>query len=180
MPLDPLKLASALTDLFQGKPAFPADPAKAGEQWAEIYRKYASEAVAGTTAPVGAVLNTAATALAKALAAAFIAATVAGPAGAAAFLPLLDAAFRAFWGTPIPFAFPPLPAPPTITGVVTVPASGSLAGQMSTALAAGLLPGAAASLQGTAIASALHAWSKTISVTNTAAPAPPQSPVNLT
>jgi hypothetical protein len=179
MPLDPSKLASDLTDLFSGKPSFPAGHLEAGQKWAEIYRKYASSALAATTAPVDAVLTKAADVLGSALGAAFAAATAAGPAGGATLLPLMDAAFVAFWATPIPFASPPPPAPPLIVGVVKAPPSGSLSGGMSTALAAGLLPGALASLQGTAVAGALDSWTKTVSVTNTAAPAPPQAPVNL-
>jgi len=174
MSLDPEKLAKALNDLFRGVPAFPADVDKAGEEWANIYREYVSGAVAGPTAPVADTLEPAAGVLAKALAGAFTKAVDAGPGGMAVVVAAMDKAFVAFWATPIPFA-----APPAIAGVVTAPASGSLAGLMTTALAAGLVPGATG-LQGTAVAAALDSWTKTVSVVNTAPPAPSQPPVNLT
>ena len=167
MALDPLKLAGALADLFGGVPAVPADAIEAGMKWAEVYRQYASNALAGPTAPVDAALTAAAKVLATALASAFTVATAAGPLGAAAVPPLMDAAFEAFWATPpIPFA-PPPPAPPAFAGVVTAPEPGSLATLMTTALAAGLIPGASTSLQGSAVALALDTWTKTVSVVNT-------------
>jgi hypothetical protein len=180
MSLDSVKLASALADLFDGVPSFPSDVAKAGQQWADIYRGYASNALAGPTAPVDAVMQIAVGVLGKALAGAFKAATKAGAAGAATILPLMDAAFLAFWATPIPFA-PPLPAPPAFAGIVTPPASGSLASLMTIALAAGLSPGASTALQGKAVAGALDTWTKTVSVVNTplTPPGPPQKPVTL-
>jgi len=181
MPLDKLKLAQSLTDLFQGAPAFPADTAEAGRKWAEIYRQFAATAQAGPTMPVTAVLQNAEPVLAKALAAAFDAAGAAGPVGGAAFLPLMDAAFVKFWSTPIPFAAPPAPAPPAVAGVVTPPAAGTLAALMTTALVAGLAPGASAAAQAVAIAAALDGWTKTVAVVNTSItpPGPAQPPAKL-
>jgi len=181
MPLDPTKLAGSLGDLFRGKPLFPKDAAEAGQKWARAYREYAQSAQAGATFPAAPVLASAESALAKDLGNAFQIAQDAGVAGAAIFLPLLDAAFLKFWATPIPFLVPPPPAPPTMTGVVTPPVPATLAAMMSAGLAAGLAPGVPTSSQGIAIAAALDAWTKSVKVVNTPVtpPGPPLPPAPL-
>src|SRR5215207_7590289 len=110
MPLKASDLAVGLQSLFEGGGGYPADEAEAGQRWAKAYKDYAAAAAAHPTAPVAASLTAAEVTLAEALADGFTAAKAAGPGGLAALVPLLDAAFVAFWLTP-PVAFV-VPLPP--------------------------------------------------------------------
>lgn len=171
MPLSKPSLQNGLAELLGDD--MPASAEEAGKAWAGVYRGYAAGATAGPTVPLAPALQSAESTLANSLRGAFESGQAAGPGGAATVLPLLDAAFVAFWLTP-PLAF----ATPPVTGVVTVAPPGVLAGALASVLAAGLA-GADANAQAAALASALDTWTRTVMVVNTT-PAGPQPPVPLT
>lgn len=183
MPLNGSSLSNALSGLFQGKPSYPEKPTDAGQKWANAYRTYAANALAGTTAPLSTLLTAAEGTLAKALAGAFTAAQQAGSGGLAVLTPLMDVAFVAFWMTPpVIFAAPAPPAPATMAGVVSVAAPGVLTAGLAGAFAAGVVPGVTAPQQAQAIATVLDAWTRTVMVINTpiTPPGPPLPPAPLT
>ena len=133
MPLNKSSLAAQLKDLFEGKPAYPADVSEAGRRWASVYRSYAAQALAGPTAPVAAMLSAAEPVLAAALANGFTAAATGGP---AALSSAMGSAFAAFW-LPVKFA-PSPPAPPTVAGVVSLALPATLAGLLAAVFPEGM------------------------------------------
>jgi hypothetical protein len=181
MPLSSAALAGALEDLFEGEGGYPADETAAGQRWADAYRAYASNAVAGATMPLGASLTGARRTLASALAGGFRAAKAAGPAGVAALAAAMDGAFVAFWlAPPIAFAIPPT-GPPTMTGIVSVAPPGVLTAALSARFLAGVAQQASTAQQAQALAAALDGWTRTVLVVNTPVtpPGPPLPPVPL-
>jgi hypothetical protein len=182
MPLNPSTLAQSLQDLFEGENGFPADEAAAGQRWATLYRQYAANAQAGATRPLAPSLTAAEATLGNALGSAFAAAKAAKLTGLAVLTPLLDTAFVAFWfAPPVAFANPPPPAPPAMTGVVSLAPPGVLAGLLTAAFAAGGAPGVTSTQQAQAIATALDTWTKQVQVINTPVtpPGPPLPPAPL-
>ena len=179
MPLRATALADRLTSLFTDAD-LPATEAEAGRRWARLYREYAADAAAGPTTPVATSLGAAEAPLAGALAGAFAAAKAAGPGGIATLLEKVDAAFVAFWLTPVTFVTPPT-GPPAIAGVVTVATPGGLASGLAGPLADGAGKGLAADQQARSLASVLDGWTRTVLVVNTplTPPGPPAPPVPL-
>lgn len=181
MALSRTSLAGALEDLFEGAGGAPASETEAGQRWAAVYRGYAANALAGTTAPLKLALTSAESTLAGRLAGGFTAAKTAGPGGVPALPAVMDAAFVAFWlGPPVAFAIPPT-GPPTVTGVVSVAPPGVLAGALSALFLAGVAQQASAAQQARALSAALDAWTRTVLVINTPVtpPGPPLPPVPL-
>lgn len=173
MPLVASTLTNALKALFSQEP-FPADTTAAGAKWADAYHSYGSAALAGATTPVPPVLLGKKTALASALKGAFDAAGSAGMGGLAVVVGQLDTAFVAFW-TGVAFAAP------GIAGVVSVVPPGVLSGTLTAAFNAGASASATADSQASLIATALDAWTHTVTVINTpvSPPGPPLPPVPL-
>jgi hypothetical protein len=172
-------LAGALEDLFEGAGGALASETQAGERWGAAYRGYAANALAGTTAPLGASLKGAESTLAGRLAGGFTAAKAAG--GVAALAALMDAAFVAFWlAPPVAFAIPRT-GPPSMTGIVSLAPAGVLEGALSALFLAGVAQQASAAQQARALAAALDAWTRTVLVINTPVtpPGPPLLPVPL-
>lgn len=190
MPLNNDLLSNGFKDLFEGKDpsqpgkkVFPPDATEAGKKWAGIYKKYAEGAQAGATQPLAPLLLAAQNTLAGALTAGFTAAQSAPPPTAvAALAAALDVAFVAFWMTPIAFATPPPPAPPTMTGVVSIAPPGVLTGLLIGMFTTGVLQKKSAADQADALATILDAWTKTVMVVNTPVtpPGPPLPPAPLT
>jgi hypothetical protein len=182
MPLSGATLASALEELFEGDGGYPADEPAAGRRWAEAYRGYAANALAGTTAPLEVGLTGAEQTLASALANGFTTAGAAGPGAVTALAAAMDAAFVAFWLTqPVAFALPPI-GPPTMTGIVTVAPPGVLATALSALFLAGVAQQASVAQQAQVLAAALDGWTRSVLVVNTPVtpPGPPLPPVPLT
>jgi hypothetical protein len=176
MALKSAALASALEDLFEGAEGYPASEADAGKRWAEVYRSYAANAVAGTTAPVSVALGGAEETLAGTLAGGFTAAKAAGPGGVAALAAVMDAAFVAFWlAPPVAFAIPPT-GPPTMTGVVSASPPGVLVGALNALFLAGVAQKPSAAQQAQTLAAALDGWTRTVMVINTSV-VPPGLPL---
>lgn len=183
MPLNKDPLSSGLRDLFEGKPAFAEDETDAANKISSLYADYAANALAGTTAPLSASISAAKPILAQALKAAFTAAKAAGPAGVSTLGLAIDTAIVAFWlAPPIAFAAPPLPAPPTMAGVVTLAAPGVLAPTLTALFTAGVASKPTAAEQADSLATLLHNWTKTVMVVNTplTPPGPPAPPAPLT
>jgi len=175
MPLVESSLNQSLRDIFEGVPSYPLDAPEAGAKWASAYANYASTATAGGTLPVPLSLNGAKNTLASALSAGFTAAKeAAGPDGLATAAAALEAAFVAFWFAP-PIQFAAIP--PLVTGVVSTALPG-LGIALSPIFAAGVVQKASAAQQASAVAAALHAWTKTVQVTTTG-PSGPNPPVPL-
>jgi hypothetical protein len=166
VPLVKAKLTQALSDMFQGKPAFAENASAAGVAWASAYADYASGATAGVAVPAPGVITTKQSALGPALGTAFkTGADTNAPAIAA-----MESAFDVFWAA-VPFAGPGatgavsvVPPPPALTSALTavfaagVPASG---------------PAPSAADQARAIADALHTWTTAIFVALSTGGSPP-------
>ena len=181
MALAKSKLQDPLTDLFKGTNGFPSNEADAAADLADIYRTYATNAAAVKTQPVAALLTTASSTLASALADAFTVAKDAGPPGVAALGLAMDEAFVAFWMKPVPMLFA-FAGPPVIGGVVAVAPPGVLSLGLTALFLAGAAGGPTAAQQAQAMATILDTWTRTVTVVNTpiTPPGPATPPIPLT
>lgn len=168
MPLVKALLSNGFQQLFEGN-SYPTSEQDAGQQWASVYKKYASGAAAGAALVVAASLVAAQSSLASALETAFKGAKSGSPAA-----PTMAAAFAAFWLTP-PVAF----ATPPASGVVSIAVPVGLIASLSDAFDAGVKSSKSAADQAQALATALDSFTTTVMVGVITAPAPAMVPTPL-
>lgn len=173
MTLDSEAFKRAFRDFFTTVESLPTSFDDAGMKWANLYAAYAKAAQAGATKPVSAAIDAQAKALGGALAGIF--ATPHDSSGLAMLASQIASAFTAFW-PPVGFLAP------GVVGVATSPLPAALIGSLADFFLSGNPasgPRPTGSEQADRMVTLLDGWTRTVTVVNTPAGAPPLPPVPL-